>query len=453
MKRIKPEQIIGILLDESKKNGSTDTEVILSKKTGKNLSFRNGKDEYLEEFDEFKVGLKTFYNMKSSTISSNKIDEFTLRKLAKKSCEITSASPDDKFSFIATSADLKKNPIKKNLKINTFDDYEPSISDFRNKANNIEDFALNHSSKLKSDGVQISWTKTKTFYASSNCLIKSHVTSNNSNSIVLISNYDDKMERDYHYSSKTHYADLEKPELIAKKACERVLKKIGAEKPPTGKFPIIFEPRVSKSILSHIASALNGSSIVNNTSLLKNDLNKTIFNKNVNIVDDPHLNKGQGSRLFDGEGLGTKKTNLVLNGKLENFLLNLTTGKQLNLKTNCNAVRGISSSPIPGISTMILLPGNDDEDSFIRNIKEGFYVTELIGSSVSLITGDYSRGASGFWIKNGKISRPISEATIAGNLKNIFMNMFPCNNLKIESSISAPSIFINEITVAGGSNV
>ena len=175
--------------------------------------------------------------------------------------------------------------------------------------------------------------------------------------------------------------------------------------------------------------------------------------KNINIVDDPHVNKGQGSRLFDGEGLGTKKTNLVLNGKLENFLLNLTTGKQLNLKTNCNAVRRLSSSPIPGISNMILLPGNDDEDSFIRNIKEGFYVTELIGSSVSLITGDYSRGASGFWIKNGKISRPISEATIAGNLKKIFMNMFPCSNLKIDSRISAPSIFINEMIVAGGSNV
>ena len=453
MKQIVPEQIIGILLDESKKNGSTDTEVILSKKTGKNLSFRNGKDEYLEEFDKFRVGLKTFKNIKNSVISSDKIDEYSLRELAKKSCEITSASPGDKFSFIAKNADLKRDPLKKDLKINTFDDYKPSLSEFRDKANNIEVSALNHSSKLKSDGVQISWSKTKTFYANSNSFFGSHLVSNNSNSIVLISNYDNKMERDYHYSSKIHYADLETPELIAKKASEKVLKKIGSKKPPTGKFPIIFEPRVAKSILRHVASALNGSSIVSKTSFFKDDLDKFVFNKSVNIIDDPHINKGHGSRVFDGEGLGTKKTSLVLDGKLENFLLNLTTAKQLNLSTNCNAVRGLSSSPMPGISNLVLLPGKDDEESFIKEIKEGFYVTELIGSSVSMITGDYSRGASGFWIKNGKISRPISEATIAGNLKNIFMNMFPCSNLEIDSSISAPSIFINEMIVAGGLNV
>ena len=194
MKQIVPEQIIGILLDESKKNGSTDTEVILSKKTGKNLSFRNGKDEYLEEFDKFRVGLKTFKNIKNSVISSDKIDEYSLRELAKKSCEITSASPSDKFSFIAKNADLKRDPLKKDLKINTFDDYKPSLSEFRDKANNIEVSALNHSSKLKSDGVQISWSKTKTFYANSNSFFGSHLVSNNSNSIVLISNDDNKME-------------------------------------------------------------------------------------------------------------------------------------------------------------------------------------------------------------------------------------------------------------------
>ncbi len=453
MKQIVPEQIVTLLLDESKKNGSTDTEVILLKKSGKNLCFRDGKNEYLEQFDEFKVGLKTFKNKQNSIISSNKIDEESLKELAIKSYEITSVSPKDEFSFIATDNELNRNPFDKSFDLGTYDSYEPSIDDFQDKAKKIEEFALKKSDKLKSDGVQMSWTKTETFYANSNNFFESHLKSNNTNSIVLLCNHNNKMDRDFHYSTKVHYRDLEKPELIANKASEKVLMKIGATKPPTGKFPVIFDPRVSKSILNHIASCLNGTSIVNGTSFLKDDLNKLVFNKNINIVDDPHIYKGHGSRLFDSEGLGTKKIDLVSNGKLVNFLLNLTTAKQLNLRSNCNAVRGLNSSPLPGISNLIMIPGKDNEENLISDIKEGFYITELIGSSVSLITGDYSRGASGFWIQNGKIDRPISEATIAGNLKNIFLNMIPCNNQDHQANISSPSILVTGMTVAGGLNV
>ncbi len=452
MKTIEPSEIISLLLDKSKKYGSTDAEVILTKNFGKNLSFRNGTEEKLEEFNSFNVGIRVFRGKKYSVLSTNKIDENSLLKLSENANEIAKVSQEDKLSFVATKEDHKIYPVNEKIRINPYDDYQPSILRMKTKAQETENHALETSNKLISDGVQVSWSKSQIYYSNSNGFYNTRKKSINTNSLTLITSKSDKMERDYHYSSKVFFNDLEETVSIANKTAEKVLKKIGSSKPPTGKYPIIFEPRVSRSILNHIVLALNGSSIVNGTSFLKGCINEKLFNEEINVIDNPHILKGLGSKLFDAEGLGTKKIDLISNGIVKNYLLNLSTAKQLNLKTNCNAVRNLSSPPSTGITNVLIRPGKTSEMEMINNISNGFYVTELLGSSVSLITGDYSRGANGFWIKNGVISYPISEATIAGNLKDMFLKMLPASNLDINSTISAPSIFIDEMTIAGGSN-
>ena len=452
MKTYKTNEIISLLLDKSKKNGATDTEVIISKSYGKSLEVRNNVKEKIEEFDTFNIGIRVFKGKKFSILSTNRIDEKSLTKLADKATEIAEVSPEDNFSGIATKKDIKNYPVHREIKILTSDDFEPSIDQMEIRANEIENDALNFSNKLISDGVQVAWSKSETYYSNSNNFHDKHLKSNNLNSLTLLTSKSDKMVRDYGYSSKVFYNDIEESKLIAEKAAKKVLEKIGSTKAPTGKFPVIFEPRVAKSILNHIISALNGTSIINGTSFLKGKLNEHIFNKKINVIDDPHLSKGLGSKLFDAEGLGTKKIELVSNGTLKNYFLNLSSARQLGLNTNCNAVRSLTSPPSIGVSNAMIMPGDIDEKDMIKNISSGFYITELLGSSVSLITGDYSRGASGFWIKNGKLSNPISEATIAGNLKEMFLQMVPANNLEFNSTVSAPSILINEMTIAGGSN-
>ena len=452
MKKYKPNEIISLILDKSKKNGATNAEVIVSNSYGKSLDIRNNVKEKIEEFNTLNVGIRAFTGKKFSILSTNKIDEKSLIKLSEKATEIAKISPEDKFSGIATKIDMEKYPINKEIKILTSDDFEPPIDQMEIKANEIENNALKFSTKLVSDGVHVAWSKRKTYYGNSNGFYNKHFKSNNLNSLTLLTSKSGKMVRDYDFSSKVFYNDFEESKLIAGRVAKRVLDKIGSTKAPTGKFPVIFEPRVAKSILSHIISGLNGISIINGTSFLKGKINEHIFNKQINVIDNPHLSKGLGSKLFDGEGLGTKKIELVSNGILKNYLLNLSSARQLGLNTNCNAVRSLSSPPGIGVSNAMIMPGNIDEKDMLKNISNGFYITELLGSSVSLITGDYSRGASGFWIKNGKLSNPISEATIAGNLKEMFLQMVPTNNLDLNSTVSAPSILINEMTIAGGSN-
>ena len=452
MKTYQPNEIIPLLLDNSKKNGSTDTEVIISKSCGKSIEIRNNVKEKIEEFNTFNIGIRVFKGKKFSILSTNKNDENSLIDLSEKASEIAEMSPEDKFAGIATKNDMDIHPVINKNKILSSDDFEPSIDQMELRAMEIEDHALNFSKNLVSDGVQVAWSKSVTYYSNSNNFYNKHLKSNNLNSLTLITSKSDKMVRDYDYSSKVFYDDIENSKLIAERTAQKVLNKIGSTKAPTGKFPVIFDSRVSRSILNHIVSALNGTSIVNGTSFLKGKLKEHIFNKQINIIDNPHLRKGLGSKLFDAEGLGTKKLDLVSNGILKNYFLNLSSAKQLGFNTNCNAIRSLTSPPSIGVSNAMIMPGSIDEENMIKNISDGFYITELLGSSVSLITGDYSRGASGFWIKNGKLSIPISEATIASNLNKMFLQMVPANNLELNSTVSAPSILVSEMTIAGGSN-
>jgi PmbA protein len=257
------------------------------------------------------------------------------------------------------------------------------------------------------------------------------------------------MERDYDYSSVRHASDLESPQKIGRTAGERAVERINPRKVTTRKVPVVFDPRVAGSLVSHLASAANGASVARKTSFLRDKMGQKLFADGIRIIDDPLRKRGLRSHPFDGEGVAGKKLALVDDGVLRSWILDCSTARELGLTTTGHASRGVSSTPSPGASNLHLEAGTLSPGALIADIKDGFYVTDLIGMGVNMVTGDYSRGASGFWIENGKRTYAVSEVTIAGHLLDIFRTLTPADDLEFRYGINAPTVRLEGLTVAG----
>jgi PmbA protein len=448
-KQLNDKDVMNILIDTALSNGATAADCVLSRSRGLSLTRRLGKDETIERYEDFDTGLRVFVGNKIASVSTNDNSEAAIRDVAKRAVDMAKIAPQDDFSLIASQETLNDFPIQNSISVDSYDEVEPNIDIIRDRAKEVEDSALSVKGITNSDGADASWGEGETLLMTSNGFFGSSKKSNHSVSVVVIAEKDGKMERDYDYSSKVFGKDLRNSNQIGIEAAKKTLARMGATKPLTGKYPVIFDPRVSRSIAGHFASAINGSAIARKTSFLKDMLNQQIANPSINVIDDPFLKRGFGSRLFDAEGLGSREYTLIKDGILQQWLLDLSTAKQLNLKPSGNAKRGISGPPSPGTSNFMISPGDVTPENLIKNVSEGFFVTDMIGSSVSMITGDYSRGASGFWIKNGELSIPITEATIAGNLKEMFMTLQPANDIDYSHSINSPTLLIEGMTIAG----
>jgi len=449
--KLDDKDVMNILIDTALSSGASAADCVLSRSRGVSLTRRLGKDETIERYEDFDTGLRVFVGNKIASVSTNENSETAIKDVARRAVDMAKIAPQDDFSLIASQEILEEFPINEALSVDSYDKVEPNIDIIRDRAKEVEDTALSVKGITNSDGADASWGEGETLLMTSNGFFGCSKKSNHSVSVVVIAEKNGKMERDYDYSSKVFGEDLKTSKQIGLEAANKTLARMGATKPVTGKYPVIFDPRVSRSIASHFASAINGSAIARKTSFLKDMLNKQVANTSINIVDDPFLERGLGSRLFDAEGLGSRKYTLIKDGVLQQWLLDLSSAKQLNLKPFGNAKRGISGPPSPGTSNFMILPGKITPENLIKGISNGFYVTDMIGSSVSMITGDYSRGASGFWIKNGELSIPITEATIAGNLKEMFMTLQPANDLDFSHSMNSPTLLIEGMTIAGNS--
>jgi len=257
------------------------------------------------------------------------------------------------------------------------------------------------------------------------------------------------MERDYDFTSALHASDLDAAEAIGRSAGERAVARINPRKVPTKRVPVVFDRRVAGGIVGHLAGAINGSAVARKTSFLKDKLGERLFAPGTCIVDDPLRRRGLRSRPFDGEGVAGRRLAIVEDGVLKTWLLDCATARELDLATTGHAQRGVSSSPSPGASNLHLEAGPLSPDELIADIAEGFYVTELIGMGVNQVTGDYSRGATGFWIENGRRTYPVSEVTIAGNLTDMFRALTPANDLEFRFGVNAPTLRLEGLTVAG----
>ena len=258
-----------------------------------------------------------------------------------------------------------------------------------------------------------------------------------------------EMERDYDFASALHAADLDDAATVGARAGERTVKRLNPRKVETRKVPVVFDPRVAGGLIAHLAGAINGSSIARKTSFLKDRLGEQLFAPGIRIVDDPLRRRGLRSRPFDAEGVAGRPLAIVEDGRLTSWLLDSATARELGLKTTGHAQRGVSSAPAPGASNLHLEPGRATPDELIADIEEGFYVADLIGVGVNLVTGDYSRGAAGFWIEHGKLTYPVSEVTIAGHLFDVFRTLTPANDLQFRYGTNAPTVRVEGLTVAG----
>jgi PmbA protein len=257
------------------------------------------------------------------------------------------------------------------------------------------------------------------------------------------------MERDYDYSSTLHAADLDSPGKIGRTAGERAVERLNPRKISTRKVPVVFDRRVAGTLVSHLASAANGAAVARKTSFLRDKMGSKLFADGIRIIDDPLRKRGLRSHPFDGEGVAGRRLALVDDGVLRSWLLDCATARELGLVTTGHAQRSSSSVPSPGPSNLHLQAGTVSPDELIADIKDGFYVTDLIGMGVNMVTGDYSRGASGFWIENGKRSYPVSEVTIAGHLFDMFRTLTPANDLEFRYGSNAPTLRLEGLTVAG----
>ena len=257
------------------------------------------------------------------------------------------------------------------------------------------------------------------------------------------------MERDYEWSSAVHFEDLMAPAKVGRNAGKFVVRRLNPRKAQSARVPVVYDRRISGGLIGHLASAINGRAVARGTSFLKDKMGEKIFADGIRILDNPLRKRGLGSRPFDAEGLATRRYAVIDDGHLTTWLLDLAAARQLKLKPTGHAARGTSGPPSPTTSNFYLEKGKLSVEELIGDIKSGLFITDLIGFGVNGVTGDYSRGASGFWIENGKLGWPVSGITVAGNLKDMFLNMTPANDLQFKSATNAPTVRIEGLTVAG----
>lgn len=438
-------KLMDALLDGAKKAGADKADAALATGDATSVSVRLGKTESVERAEDFAAGLRVFVGQKTATLSLGQLKEADIPALCERAVAMAKASPDDPFAVLATEAQIATDLPE----LDMCDETELDTASLTDMALSAESHARSMKGISNSEGGSASQSHSEIYIAGTHGFSAGYRRSSFGFSTVVLAEKDGQMQRDYDYSSAVYASDLKDPAEIGRRAAERTLARLGAQKAKTGTFPVVYDNRVSRSLAGHFASAINGASIARGTSFLKEAMGEAIAHSAITLYDDPLRPRGAGSRAFDGDALGVQRLPLITDGVLENWLLDLSSAKQLGLTSTGNARRSLANPPSPGTSNLILENGTHSFEALIADIEQGFLVTELMGSSVSLITGDYSRGAGGFWIENGQITWPVGEATIAGNLKEIFMGMTPADDADTTSSTIVPSIRVDHMMVAG----
>jgi PmbA protein len=409
------------------------------------IELRDGNIEESERSEGDDLGLRVLVGRRQAVVSTNDVADDGAAGLAARAVAMARAAPEDKFAGLADA----------NLLARDFPDLElidpdlPTVGELEAQARAAEQAGLSVKGVSKSGGASASAGIGGMVLVTSHGFRGAYLGSSHGVSMTAIAGEGTGMERDYDYSSVRHAADLESPEKIGLSAAARAVARLHPRKVTTRKVPVVFDPRAAGSLVSHLASAINGASVARKTSFLRDKMGAKLFADGIRIVDDPLRKRGLRSHPFDGEGVAGKKLALVDDGVLRTWLLDCATARELGLATTGHAHRGASSVPSPGPTNLHLEPGRLSPDALIADIADGFYITDLIGSGANMVTGDYSRGASGFWIEQGKRTYAVSEVTIAGHLLEMFRTLTPANDLEFRYGTNAPTLRVEGLTVAG----
>ncbi len=433
------------LVGAAKRAGADQADALAVRAVSLSVEVRDGAVEELQRSEGDDLGLRVIVGHKQAVVSTNDLKSNGFDALAERAVAMARAAPEDRFAGLADPKLLAdKLPA-----LDLIDPQMPDVEALEERAREAEAAGLAVAGVTKSGGASASAGIGGLVLVTSHGFRGATIASRHGTSMTAIAGDGTGMERDYDFSSTLHAADLDSAEVIGRRAGERAVKRLHPRKVSTRRVPVIFDSRISGSLVGHVASAANGAAVARKTSFLREKLGEKIFASGINIIDDPLRPRGLRSRPFDAEGLLGSKRNLVDDGVLKTWLLDCATARELGLETTGHAQRGVSSTPSPGASNLHLVPGSKTPRELIAEIKDGFYVTDMIGTGVNLVTGDYSRGASGFWIEYGECTYPVSEVTIAGHLSEMFASLTPANDLVFRYGTNAPTLRMENMTVAG----
>ena len=433
------------LVAAARRAGADAADAVAVRAISLGVEVRDGHVEESERSESDDVGLRVLVGRRQAVVSTNDVKGNGVDTLAERAVAMARAAPEDPYAGLADPAELARAIPDLDL----LDPDMPAVERLEQLALTAEAAALAVPGVAKSGGASASAGIGGMVLVTSQGFRAAYLGSRHNVSTMAIAGEGLEMERDYDFASALHAGDLDDPTTVGRRAGERTVKRLHPRKVETKKVPVVFDPRVAGGLVGHLASAINGSAVARKTSFLKDKMGERLFAAGIRIVDDPLRRRGLRSRPFDAEGVAGKTLAVVEDGQLQSWFLDSATARELGLKTTGHAQRGVSSAPSPGASNLHLAPGRATPDALIADIDEGFYVADLIGMGVNLVTGDYSRGAAGFWIQHGELTYPVSEVTIAGHLSDLFRTMTPANDLKFRYGTNAPTVRVEGLTVAG----
>jgi PmbA protein len=433
------------LVGRALRAGADAADAVLFEGTSLSHARRLGKTEKLERSESQDLGLRVLLGRQQAIVSSSDRSPKMLAELVERTLAMAKAVPEDPYCGLADPGEIAHDwpPL------DMLDAAEPSAEQLIERARACEEAALAIPGVTNSEGAEAGWGRSRIALVASNGFAGGYAGSHCGVSVSVIGGSGQQMERDYDFATAVYAADLRDPAEVGKSAGERTVKRLGAKKMPTARVPVVFDPRVARSFISHLLGAIAGPSIARGTSFLKDKLGRRIFPEAITITEDPHRRRGHRSKPFDAEGLPNRRRALIDQGVLTTWLLDLRSARQLGLKSTGHAARGTASPPAPAATNIWIEPGTMTPAELMADIKAGFYVTELMGMGVNGLTGDYSRGAAGFWIENGMIAFPVSEMTVASNLNDMFARIAAANDLEFRAGADSPTLRIDDLTVAG----
>jgi PmbA protein len=429
--------------------GASQGDVVMVESDSFFVTVRLGEVEKISQAQQKRLGLRLFFGSRSASASTSDISTKAIERLVEDTSRMAQATAQDPHSGLPAAEDLAREFPE--LDLSDEQGRSVSVDEKIQIALAVEKNALGYDSRItNSEGAEFSNQFGRVIYASSHGFSGEYPGSTFGHSVAPVASENGTMQRDYWYSSNRKFSRLESPKSVGEKAAQRTLRRLGAKKVKTSEVPVVFEPEIAGSLLRNLSSAISGYSLYKGASFLVGKLETQIASELVTVIDDGTIPGALGSRPFDGEGLPIKRKAVVEKGRLQSYLLDTYSGKKLGMASTGNASRSVGEPPGVAPSNFYLAAGAHSPDDIIASVRSGFYVTELIGFGVNLVTGDYSRGAAGIWIENGKLTYPVEEVTIAGNLREMFKNIEMLgNDLELRGRVAAPTVKISKMTVAG----
>ncbi|EPY00330.1 TldD/PmbA family protein [Magnetospirillum fulvum] len=441
-----PLDLLGDLVAAARRAGADEADAVLIDSVSLSVGLRLGTLERLERSEGGDIGLRVLIGRQQAFVSSSDRSPAALSELVERAVAMARIVPEDPWCGLATPNQLARDLPN----LDMFDPSEPDAEGLIDMARRAEDIARATPGITNSEGSDSGWGRSRVALCASNGLSFEYQVSHASLSVaVLAGDGASGMERDYDHTGAVYLGDLRAPEEVGAEAARRAVRRLGARKVSSRQVPVIFDPRVARGLLATLAGAINGASVARGTSFLKDRLGQPVFAPGIRVIDDPHRRRGLRSRPCDGEGLPTRARAVIEDGVLTTWLLDLRSAHQLGLAPTGHASRATGSPPSPSASNFYLDAGAITPAEMIGDITDGFYITELFGQGVNGVTGDYSRGAAGFWISGGELAFPVAEVTIAGNLKDMFRELTPANDLELRHGIDCPTLRIDGLTIAG----